>query len=130
MIVETAQLLCGAHWATGGKAPYLAMNVNHPCGIWTRANIENYKWLCELGLHLCMEYTHRYGKGHKTYDTIVWCCDNVPNIPEGKFFTPPLAMPDYCKVGKNAILSYRNYYKKEKSGFSTWKNRETPSWFK
>ena len=22
MILETAQLLCGAHWVTGGEAPY------------------------------------------------------------------------------------------------------------
>ena len=59
MIVETAQLLCGAHWATGGKAQYLAMGLNHPCGIWTRKSLSNYKWLCELGVNLCLEYTRR-----------------------------------------------------------------------
>jgi len=28
------------------------------------------------------------------------------------------------------IESYRNYYRKAKSGFAVWKNRETPSWYK
>lgn len=130
MIVETAQLLCGAHWATNSQAPYLAMNVNHPCGIWVRANIGNYNWLCKLGRELCMEYTRRYGKFHKTSKVITWCCDNPPAIPDGKFFEPPLAMPDECKIGTSAILSYRNYYIKEKSSFSTWKTRRIPSWFK
>ena len=35
---------------------------------------------------------------------------------------------DEYKV-KDVIQSYRNYYMGAKSGFTTWKNRETPSWF-
>ena len=130
MILETAQLLCGAHWATGGTAPYKATHLNHPCAIWTRTNMSNYAWLCMLGRELCCEYTRRYGKHHKTSEVITWCCDNHPNIPEGRFFDPPLAMPDHCKVAGNAILSYRNYYMTEKRSFSRWKNGEIPSWFK
>jgi hypothetical protein len=130
MILETAQLLCGAHWATGGEAPYKLSHKNHPSAIWTRTNIENYRWLCMLGRELCHEYTRRYGKYHKTSEVLTWCCDNLPNIPEGKFFEPPMAMPEHCKIGNSSILSYRNYYMTEKKSFSTWKNGETPEWFK
>lgn len=130
MILETAQLLCGAHWVTGGEAPYKLSHKNHPSAIWTRTNIENYNWLCELGINLCWEYSYRYGKTHKSYDIILWCCDNKPNIPQDKFFEPPLAMPDVCKIGTSAILSYRNYYIIEKRSFCSWKNRDIPDWFR
>ena len=131
MILETAQLLCGAHWATGGSAPYKLSHKNHPCAIWVRSNMENYIWLCMLGRELCNEYTRRYGKHHKTSEIIIWCCVNHPNIPEGKFFDPPLAMPDTCKVANNAILSYRNYYmSQEKQKIASWKKkREKPDWY-
>jgi len=33
MILETAQLLCGAHWVTGGEAPYKLSHSNHPSSI-------------------------------------------------------------------------------------------------
>jgi len=130
MILETAQLLCGAHWATGGEAPYKLSHKNHPCAIWVRQSMSNYVWLCKLGRQLCHEYTKRYGKFHKTSDIITWCVDNPPNIPENGFTDPPMAMPDDCKIANNAILSYRNYYMKEKRAFSTWKNGNPPSWFK
>ena len=130
MILETAQLLCGAHWSTGGQAPYKLSHKNHPCSIWVRQSEENYLWLCMLGRELCHEYTRRYGKIHKTSEVLTWCADNRPNIPKGKFTEPPLAMPDDCKIANSAILSYRNYYIKEKRDFCSWKNTTTPSWFK
>jgi hypothetical protein len=130
MILETAQLLCGAHWATGGEAPYKLSHKNHPCAIWVRQSSSNYAWLCKLGRQLCLEYTKRYNKFHKTSDIITWCADNIPNIPDNGFTEPPLAMPEHCKIANSAILSYRNYYITEKRGFSTWKNQNPPSWFK
>jgi|TARA_R110000868_G_C10787599_1_gene756016 hypothetical protein len=129
MILETAQLLCGVHWVEGGEAPYKLSHKNHPSAIWTRECVENYIWLCDLGLELCNEYTYRYGKRHKSQDIIEWCLLNVPNIPEKGDITPfALAMPDECKVG-DAVASYRVYYMVEKRGFANWKNREVPQWF-
>jgi hypothetical protein len=129
MILETAQLLCGVHWVEGGEAPYKLSHKNHPSAIWARECVENYIWLCDLGLELCNEYTYRYGKRHKSQDIIEWCLLNVPNIPEKGDITPfALAMPDECKVG-DAVASYRVYYMVEKRGFAVWKNRETPEWF-
>jgi hypothetical protein len=130
MILETAQLLCGVHWVTGNEAPYKLSHKNHPCSIWTRSSLENYLWLCELGLELCTEYEYRYGKKHKTYDVILWCILNKPNISDVEFTSPPLAMPDHCKIGNNPIKSYRNYYMIEKSSFCKWKGRDVPNWYK
>jgi len=128
MIVETAQLLCGSHWVTGSEAPYKLSHKNHPCSIWVRSSLENYLWLCELGLELCKEYSYRYGKRHKSQEVIEWCVCNKPNIPDLEFTQPPKAMPDQYKV-EDPVKSYRNYYIIEKRGFCTWKNRKTPSWF-
>ena len=129
MILETAQLLCGAHWVTGGEAPYKLSHKNHPCSIWVREDLNNYLWLCDLGIKLCWEYNHRYGKTHKTYDVLLWCADNHPYIPYERFTNPPLAMPDeYTELCH--VQSYRNYYMGEKRDFCNWKYRDTPSWFK
>ena len=34
MVLETAQLLCTAHWMTGGEAPYKKTHFNHPSNKW------------------------------------------------------------------------------------------------
>lgn len=128
MILETAQLLCGVHWVIGKEAPYKLSHKNHPCSIWVRSSLENYLWLCELGLELCEEYTYRYGKKHKSQYIIEWCLYNKPTIPDLPFFEPPKAMPDDYKV-KDVTESYRNYYIGAKRYFCVWKNREVPKWF-
>jgi len=108
MILETAQLLCGS--------------------IWARESLTNYLYLCELGLELCNEYTYRYGKRHKSQDVIEWCLINKPNIKDVGFTEPAKAMPEEYKV-KSVVESYRNYYRGAKSGFVSWKLRDTPMWF-
>ena len=131
MCVEYAQLLCGSHHVTESQyeIPYKLSHKNHPCSIWVRECIENYIWLCDLGLELCEEYTYRYGKRHKSQDIIEWCLMNTPNIPTNGDVTPfALAMPDECKVG-TAIDSYRAYYMVEKRNLASWKNRQTPEWY-
>ena len=131
MILETAQLLCGVHHLTPQvtpQVPYKLSHKNHPCSIWTRESLSNYLYLCELGLELSKEYTHRYGKRHKSEMVILWCIMNRPNIPDIGFTEPAKAMPDEYKVD-DVVKSYRNYYRGSKSGFATWKNREVPKWF-
>lgn len=133
MILESAQLLCGVHHmidpTSTPQVPYKLSHKNHPCSIWVRECIENYIWLCDLGLSLCEEYTYRYGKRHKSQDVIEWCMTNIPNLKENGDVTPfALAMPDECKVN-TVVESYRLYYITHKKGFSTWKNRNKPEWF-
>ena len=131
MILETAQLLCGVHHATDSQydIPYKLSHKNHPCAIWSRECYENYIWLCDLGLELCKEYTHRYDKRHKSQDVIEWCIINKPNLPTHNKLTPfALAMPDEYKVAGDSIQSYHNYYNGDKKRMFSWKKRETPSW--
>jgi hypothetical protein len=94
MILETAQLLCGVHWATGGDAPYRLSHKNHPCAIWARESYSNYVWLTDLGFALCNEYQNRYGKIHKSKSILEWCLVNRPNIPDVGLTPQPNAMPD------------------------------------
>ncbi len=132
MILETAQLLCGVHHMTESNldVPYGLSHKNHPCSIWARKSLENYIWLCDLGMELSKEYTHRYGKKHKSQDIIEWCLINLPDIPEVGYMTEqPKAMPDECKTD-DVVESYRRYYIMEKSSFCNWKNREIPNWYK
>lgn len=130
MILETAQLLCGAHHMTNSpyEIPYKLSHKNHPCSIWVRESIDNYLWLCELGLELCDEYRYRYGKRHKSLDIIEWCVVHKPKLSNKGFTLPALAMPDQYKT-KDIVESYRNYYIGDKKVFSKWKNREEPYWF-
>ena len=130
MILETAQLLCGAHWMVGSEAPYKLSHKNHPCAKWTRESDENYEYLCEIGLALCEEYTHRYGKVHKSEAIIEWCATNVPLLPRDVgSTTPAMAMPEEYKVGYSVVQSYRNYYINDKAGFAKWTKREVHEWF-
>lgn len=129
MILETAQLLCGVHWVLNGNAPYKLSHRNHPCSIWTRECIENYVWLCDLGINLCKEYTYRYNKTHKSQQIIEWCITNLPRLRENGDMTPfALAMPDEYKVNC-PIESYRNYYLGAKTSFASWRKRNTPEWY-
>jgi len=130
-LLESAQLLCGVHHVVNPTLdiPYKLSHKNHPCSIWARECIENYLWLCDLGLSLCEEYTYRYGKRHKSQDVIEWALIHRPNLNENGDITPfALAMPDECKK-KSPVDSYRLYYIKHKSNISTWKKRGAPEWF-
>jgi hypothetical protein len=133
MVLETSQILCGVHWMSEGgqyDIPYKLSHKNHPCSIWARECIENYQWLCNLGIELSEEYTLRYGKRHKSEDVINWCISNPPKIRINGEMTPfALAMPDECKVS-DPVESYRIYYMTEKRKIAIWKNREIPNWFK
>jgi hypothetical protein len=130
--LETAQLLCSAHHVTGGTAQYKLSHKNHPCSIWVRSSLSNYLYLCELGLALGEEYTHRYGKIHSTYtklkDVLKLNPINIPNIP---FKDPPPAMSHFplCIVPNNSLYSYYNYYIVAKNYFAKWTNRPIPEWY-
>ena len=130
MIIETAQMLSQAHWATRGKGPYkrLKTHANHPCILWVQISMENYDWMVELGAALCHEYTKRYGRIHKTQQHIEWLTMNRPKLPDEGFCEPPQCMPDEYK-GDNTIEAYRELYRKEKSRFAKWKLGNIPEWY-
>ena len=132
MQIESAQMLCTAHWANGGEAPYKRAHLNHPSTKWTRESIQHYRWLVKHGLEVCYEFTKRYGKHHKTQDVIEWCRDNEPNIPDSGFTTPPQCMPEEYKK-EDTIEAYKTYYIQDKvkiKGLKWNKLNNKPIWIK
>lgn len=136
MILESAQLLCTVHHTCPNdniSYPakfYKPTHRNHPCSIWVRESLANYKWLCAHAIALCDEYEYRYGKTHASLSVIEWCKENIPNIPDKELTPFKMAMPDKYKTD-NAIYSYRIYYfydKRKKFNF-TWKVRGKPDWW-
>jgi len=130
LLLEAAQMLSIAHNETGSKGPYKGGTwKHHPCSKWVCQSIDNYRWLVKLGLALCVEYTLRYGRIHKTEQHLVWLSDNEPNLPKVPMTPFYQGMPDDVK-NKDAVQAYRNYYLKYKSHFAKWvKGRSAPYWY-
>lgn len=137
MILEYAQMLCTAHHILGYSRPelYKSTHVNHPCSIWARATSANYMKLYEIFVLLCSEYTHRYGKVHKTESKLREILKTPPiDIPKGGLTVPPIAISNNeilirKEQGISVVQSYRNYYNVEKRSFAKWTKRDVPKWF-
>lgn len=129
MVLETAQLLCSAF--PQGAAPYKRTHYNHPCGVWTRASRDNFRWLAQHGLALADEYEFRYGKVHKSRGVILWCIENMGAVefPEAHLTPFALAMPEEYKRA-DPVEAYRAYYQGAKAGIAKWaKGRPAPAWW-
>ena len=124
-VLETAQILSTV---TGG--PYRPTHANHPCTLWAKANITNFNWLLRHGLALCQEYTHRYGRRHKSQDVIEQIArSSAHQTPKalGSGFTDFVqCMPDEFK-DKDPVTGYRRYYH-SKARFAQWRNG-APHWW-
>jgi hypothetical protein len=136
MILEYAQLMCTAHreldviskGSLMDTTLYKATHKNHPSAVWVRESKANYEFLHKLFSALCNEYTHRYGKIHKTDRTLRKLLYWPPkNMPDGEFTQPAQAMPNDVKH-EDSITAYRNYYKVHKDHLAKWKTT-TPTWF-
>jgi len=128
MILEYAQLMSTAHDEAGTWAApmYKPTHRNHPCAKWVRESENNYTWLYCLFIALCDEYTHRYGKVHKT-DIKLRDLLRSPPPGSGEYFTqPPQAMPDECRR-ECSVEAYRAYYREHKTDIATYKGRPVPS---
>ena len=154
MILETAQLLSTAHRFLDGKQDlresstgktktkywelpdsnmegtlYRATMMNHPCAIWVRETDANYMWAYNLFTALCDEYTHRYGRVHKTDTLLREALMFTPIAIKRQGLTPfPQAMPEDVKHN-DSIVAYRQYYIKYKADFAKWTKRDVPTWY-
>ena len=162
MIVESAQMLSAAHRMLDGKLIskpsisgkqmvkyydlfegsddleaenlyYKAVHFNHPCSVWSRETDSNYMWHWEHFSALCDEYTHRYGKIHKTDSLLRYPLRSLPrNIDKGELTPFPLAMgsnPE-CMFPEDPVKSYRLFYQTKQERFDmVWTSREAPNWF-
>lgn len=129
MILESAQMLCAAHWLhllkSKGKTlkdfkrirdaqqwayentskdlqpPWKMSHLRHPCTVWTAENISNYNWQLRLCQSLLEEYTMRYDKRHKTETEAKWLAKNIPINISNDYLTPfPVCMKEEYKVFK------------------------------
>lgn len=150
MILESAQLLSTAHRMIDGTAETITVNgkirktwrlpddrefhcykvthANHPCAKWVRGSAENYNWLSDHLIALLAEYTHRYGKVHKTRGMTSYITSPPLNIGNDSFTTPPTAMDVKYIISEDTMENYRNYYVLGKSHLHSWTRRDVPSW--
>ncbi len=128
MILESAQLLSTAHHLCGDGGPYKLTHKNHPSAIWTRESNAHYTWLYALMISLGHEYTHRFGKIHKTINDHAEFLRSVPkDVGANGWKQPPQAMPEHCR-SPDSVTAYRNYYATEKINLLRYTNRGTPQW--
>lgn len=134
MILETAQLLSTAHRILDDNTNeilYKATHKNHPSAVWVRESFLHYSWLYNHFTSLCDEYTHRYGKVHKTDTKLRKVLRNYPqkfSIGTYSWKEPPCCMPDDSKISSNTVDNYRQYYNTHKKHMHKWTNRNTPDW--
>jgi hypothetical protein len=128
MPIEYAQLLSTTLLHHGLDAPYKKTHENHPCAKWAREHNGNYTYLYDLAIALGKEYTHRYGKIHKSTEALF----NIPRLLDDKpLQRSPLPncttiKADYPEL--NLVDKYRLYYMRDKAHILTFKNREEPEW--
>jgi hypothetical protein len=130
MVLESAQLLATAHHVVKPSRrlpPIRATHQNHPCALWVRGSLANYRWLARLALALSAEYTRRYGKVHRWEPYIHWLAAHEPPLPDAGLTPFAQAMPESYR-NKNAVKAYRDYYRGEKAYFAQWKTRP-PRWW-
>ena len=158
MVLEYSQLLSTAHRVLDGQEVasksktgrnvkrwtlnderdsilYTATHRNHPSAIWCRQSDSNYRYLHNLLVELCKEYSHRYGRIHKCESSgLVTKLSNLPNnIPVGNFTEPTPAMDKSYIISNDSIASYRNYYINAKTHLASWNgkvnSRSVPEWY-
>ena len=135
MILEEAQMLSTAHHLSFlgitedfASRIYKPTHKNHPCSVWVRQSEQNYLWALSLFAALCKEYSHRYGKIHKSFSLYPILSQMPKHMPSIGLTPFPQAMPDYCKR-ESSIEAYRVYYVMEKSGIAEWTKRSEPEWW-
>ena len=129
MILEQTQILSACHHIHNSPIKdkiYRLTHANHPCVKWACASSSNYEWLYKMTLALGVEYTHRYGKVHKSIREYKELLKYNP-CPNGVMTPFAQAMPDVVK-NSNSVTAYRNYYKQFKTHLFSWKHRNVPEW--
>jgi hypothetical protein len=120
----------------GRAGGYRSTHKNHPCAIWARATIGNYRWLVALAMALADEYHYRYPLrrgAHACEVHVAWLRDHEPPAlvtANGPLTWPALAMPDEFKVSPSPVACYRAFYmgSKKARGIVQYTRREMPVW--
>lgn len=78
MVLETAQVLSTAIRTLNPETTmplYKMTHKNHPVSIWVRSSVDNYKYGLDYFVTICNEYTHRFGKTHKSQQLLPYFCE-------------------------------------------------------
>lgn len=144
MILESAQLMCTALWAksrefgTPFEVPYRPTHDRHPCTLWVRESLGNFRWLARLANELGSEHLLRYKPAapHKSLAVIDRCvqiADAQVRIFRGAYEQTEFVqcMPDqFRRPPGQAVEAYRAYYRTDKQRFATWRTpRSAPTWW-
>jgi len=132
MMYTTYHLTCPDILVDCPFEPYRITHKNHPCNVWLRERLENFKYLALLTLEYCEEYTHRYSsetspKEHACQKHLIWMISNLPRLPSGPMTPPAQAMPEQYKCD-DAVEAYRKYYIGEKLRIVKYTKRDPPEW--
>jgi hypothetical protein len=131
MILHDSEMYRDDYPLTKAGTQYKISHKNHPCTQWAGENISNFRWLLDYAEIMCREYTARYKKIHYASLGMAWIRSKLSThsslyrFPFSQATMTPFAlcMPDDCKSPDgNAVLSYRNYYLREKSHLFKWRN--------
>ena len=131
MITEAAQLLCTACHLKGGTGHYRVTHKNHPCSLWVRESLSNWRYLRSLAKALNDEFKYRYNhkENHKSWD-VIESLQEPPEL-EDKGLTPfAQAMPEEYRVPGDAVKAYRQYYIGAKVHLAKWTKRKVPRCFR
>lgn len=127
-ILSTCLHICNELSVDEKELLFKPTHINHPCNIWVRESLANYKWLLLYTQYMLCEYTRRYGKVHSCYsmfrNVFSYVMPNIPNIPMTPFAQ---CMPEQYK-NEDVVEAYRSYYIGEKH-FARWKNGDMPYWY-
>lgn len=128
MVLESAQMLCTLARRYSDDVPYKPTHPRHPSTLWAGETHSNAEWLYRHAMALCHEYTHRFGKRHKSQDVIEAVAPKlIAALPEGPLTPFAQAMPDDCKR-PDPVDGYRTYYRQHKLAGNRWTNRDRPAW--
>lgn len=133
MILETGQMLCTAYryyasqygWPPTFDGIYKETHKNHPCNVWLRKNINNYKWVLNLFAALVDEKVYRTGKTHLSY-TKLW--PHLTIIPHRFEYDVPAFTFDCSNVSVKLNSVFANY---KQCLINKWRNDlKQPTWTK
>lgn len=132
MLLESAQLLstaCRYKGATNGGL-YASTHVNHPCNVWLRSCLGNFRWLIDHAIALGHIYYDIRGRNHASVDVVAEAryhfhrFDPGPRTP----FANATPYPD-----DQVFQAYRRHLcHKWDTDIRppTWTGRQRPTWYR
>jgi hypothetical protein len=112
---------------------YKVAHAKHPCTLWAGKTRANYMFAFRLWNHMCLEYTHRYGRNHASERFIRAFREGARYIPSGDMTPHPECFGEHAhlKSGDDwPVDSYRKFYHTKQHRFDMrWRNRNKPTWF-